>query len=132
MGDNVMANYRTSLSRVKGLGSAQSGTEHFWGQRVSGAANLVLLVFLIYSVIRLAGEPLGVVRAYFASPLVAVLALLFAICAPYHMRLGMQVVIEDYVHNEGSKLALLVLNTIFCAAVALTSIVAIIKLTLGA
>lgn len=127
-----MANYRTSLSRVRGLGSAKSGTQHFWGQRVSAAANLVLLVFLIFSVIRLAGAPLDVVRAYFASPLVAVPALLFTFSAAYHMRLGMQVVIEDYIHKEATKLALLLLNTFFAAAVALTSAVAIIKLSLGA
>jgi succinate dehydrogenase / fumarate reductase membrane anchor subunit len=126
-----MANYRTSLARVKGLGSAQSGTEHFWTQRVSGAVNLILLIFLIYSVIRLAGEPLDVVRAYFASPLVAVPALLFAFSAAYHMRIGMQVIIEDYVHGKALKLALLFLNTLFAAAVALTSAVAIIKLSLG-
>jgi succinate dehydrogenase / fumarate reductase membrane anchor subunit len=132
MGDALMASYRTSLSRVRGLGSAKSGTEHFWRQRVTGAVNFILLIFVIYSVIRLAGAPLDVVRAYFASPLVAVPALLFTFSATYHMRIGMQVIIEDYVHNEASKLALLFLNTLFAAAVALTSAVAIIKLSLGA
>jgi succinate dehydrogenase / fumarate reductase membrane anchor subunit len=127
-----MASYRTPHSRVKGLGSAQSGTEHFWAQRVTALANLVLLVFLIYSVIRLAGEPLDVVRAYFASPVVAILASLFAISSTYHMRIGMQVIIEDYIHQESTKLILLVLNTFFAVAVALTCVIAIIKLSLGA
>ena len=127
-----MASYRTAHSRVKGLGSARSGTEHFWAQRVTALANIVLLAFLIYSVIRLAGEPLEVVRAYFASPLVAILASLFAISAAYHMRIGMQVIIEDYVHQEGTKLLLLILNTFFAVAIALTCVVAIIKLSLGA
>jgi succinate dehydrogenase / fumarate reductase membrane anchor subunit len=127
-----MVSYRTPHSRVKGLGSAQSGTEHFWAQRVTALANLVLLVFLIYSVIRLAGEPLDIVRAYFASPLVAILASLFAISSAYHMRIGMQVIIEDYVHKESSKLLLLIMNTFFAVAVALTCVIAIIKLSLGA
>ncbi len=127
-----MASFRTPYSRVKGLGSAQSGTEHFWAQRVTGLANLVLLVFLIYSVIRIAGEPLEYVRAYFASPVVAVLASLFAVSATYHMRIGMQVIVEDYIHKESSKLVLLILNTFFAVAVALTCVIAIIKLSLGA
>jgi succinate dehydrogenase / fumarate reductase membrane anchor subunit len=127
-----MPSYRTSLSRVKGLGSARSGTDHFWAQRVTAFANLMLLVFLIYSVIRLAGEPLDVVRGYFASPIVAVLAMLFAIASTYHMRIGMQVIIEDYVHKESTKLILLVLNTFFALLVALTCLIAIIKLSLGA
>jgi succinate dehydrogenase membrane anchor subunit len=127
-----MTSFRTPYSRVKGLGSAQSGTEHFWAQRVTGLANLVLLVFLLYSVIRLAGEPLEYVRAYFASPVVAVLASLFAVSATYHMRIGMQIIIEDYIHKESSKLVLLILNTFFAVAVALTCVIAIIKLSLGA
>jgi succinate dehydrogenase / fumarate reductase membrane anchor subunit len=127
-----MASYRTSLSRVRGLGSAQSGTDHFWEQRITAALNLLLLVFVIYSAIRLAGEPLDVVRGYFASPFVAVLAALFALSSAYHMRLGMQVIIEDYVHAKASKVSLLFLNTLFSAVIALTSLIAIIKLSLGA
>jgi succinate dehydrogenase membrane anchor subunit len=127
-----MADYRTSLSRVRGLGSARGGTDHFWHQRLSAIANLVLLVFLIFTVIRLAGEPYSVMRAYFASPFVTVPALALAISAPYHMRIGMQVIIEDYIHAEGTKIVLLMLNTFFALAVALTCIVSLIKLSLGA
>jgi succinate dehydrogenase / fumarate reductase membrane anchor subunit len=127
-----MRSYRTSHSRVKGLGSAHEGTDHFWKQRITGATNFLLLVFVFYSVIRLAGEPLPVVRGYFASPIVAALAILFTLSVTYHMRIGMQVVIEDYVHAPVSKVTLLYLNTLFAALVALTAIVAIIKLSLGA
>ncbi len=74
----------------------------------------MLLAFLIYSVIRLAGEPLDVVRAYFASPLVAILASLFAISAAFHMRIGMQVIIEDYIHQDSSKLILVDPEYLFC------------------
>jgi succinate dehydrogenase / fumarate reductase membrane anchor subunit len=127
-----MAHYRTSLARVRGLGSARGGTEHFWHQRLTAVSNFVLLGFLIFTVIRLAGEPYEVMRAYFASPFAAVPALALAISAPFHMRIGMQVIIEDYVHSEGRKMALLMLNTFFAIAVALTSIVSLIKLSLGA
>jgi succinate dehydrogenase / fumarate reductase membrane anchor subunit len=127
-----MAHYRTSLARVRGFGSARSGTEHFWQQRLTAVANLVLLFFLIFTVIRLAGEPYEVMRAYFASPFVTVPALLLAISAPFHMRIGMQVIIEDYVHGEGLKMVLLMLNTFFALIVALTCIVSLIKLSLGA
>jgi succinate dehydrogenase / fumarate reductase membrane anchor subunit len=127
-----MADYRTSLSRVKGLGSAQSGTDHFWMQRVSAVANLFMLVFLIYTAISLAGQPLVAVRDYFGSPIVAGLAILFTLAATYHMRLGMQVVIEDYVHAPASKTILLLLNTFFSAAIALIAVVAILKLNFGA
>jgi succinate dehydrogenase / fumarate reductase membrane anchor subunit len=126
-----MASYRTSLARVKGLGSAQSGTEHFWAQRLTAAGNLILLIFVIYSVIHLAGEPLEAVRAYFASPIVAALALLFTFSAGYHMRIGMQVIVEDYIHSKASKITLLLFNTSFVAIIAVTSVIAIVKLSLG-
>src|SRR5262249_1465979 len=106
MGCHVMADYRTSLSRVRGLGTIRGGTDHFWYQRLTGVANLVLLVFLIFTVIRLAGEPYVVMRGYFASPLVTVLGIAMAISVAYHMRLGMQVIIEDYIHTEGTKFVL--------------------------
>ncbi|MGF1619297.1 MAG: succinate dehydrogenase, hydrophobic membrane anchor protein [Rhodomicrobiaceae bacterium] len=127
-----MNDFRTPLKRVSGLGSAQSGTGHFWAQRVTGAANLVLLLFVIYSGVTLAGEPLSEVRDYFASPVVAALAVLFALSASYHMRIGMQVIIEDYIHAPASKVTLLLLNSFFAAVIALISTIAIIKLSLGA
>lgn len=127
-----MADYRTSLSRVKGLGSAQAGTEHFWMQRVTGIANLILLIFVIISAFAVMGEPYEAVRDYFGSPIVAGLAVLFALSTAYHMRLGMQVVIEDYIHKASTKMVLLLLNTFFAALIALVSIIAILKLSLGA
>jgi len=127
-----MGSYSTSLSRVRGLGSSRGGTDHFWQQRLTAVATLILLTFLIYTVIRLAGEPYEVMRAYFASPLVTVPAIMLAISAPFHMRIGMQVIIEDYVQSKGLKLALVMLNTFFALLVALTSIVSLIKLSLGA
>ncbi len=127
-----MADFRTPLSRVKGLGSAREGTGHFWAQRVTAVANLFMLIFLIYAGVSLAGQPLFAVRSFFASPVVAGLAILFALSAAYHMRLGMQVIIEDYIHSPASKTVLLLANTFFAATIALISIVAILKLNFGA
>ena len=127
-----MADYRTSLARVRGLGTIRGGTEHFWHQRLTAIANLILLVFLIFTVIHLAGAPYDAMRAYFASPFVTVAGIALAISATYHMRIGMQVIVEDYIHAEGTKMVLLILNTFFALAVALTCIVSLIKLSLGA
>ncbi|MEJ2117653.1 MAG: succinate dehydrogenase, hydrophobic membrane anchor protein, partial [Alphaproteobacteria bacterium] len=95
-----MTDYRTDLSRVRGLGAAKFGTEHFWMQRVTSLAVLLLFPFLFYSVIYLAGRPLAEVKEYFSSPLVATMAVLLVALLAHHMRLGMQVIIEDYVHNS--------------------------------
>jgi succinate dehydrogenase / fumarate reductase membrane anchor subunit len=127
-----MASFRTPLARVRGLGSAKEGTGHFWHQRLTAVANLILLTFLIFSVIRLAGEPYEVARAYFASPFVLVPSMLLALSAAFHMRIGMQVIIEDYVHGEGRKVALIMFNLFFALVIALTSIVSLLKLSLGA
>jgi succinate dehydrogenase / fumarate reductase, membrane anchor subunit len=127
-----MSSYRTDLSRVRGLGSIKSGTGHFWLSRVTGVANLILLFFIVFSVFHLAGQPLAAVRNYFSSPVVAALAVLAVVSWAYHMRLGMQVIIEDYVHKESRKLIYMILNSFFAALVGLTCIIAIIKLSLGA
>jgi succinate dehydrogenase / fumarate reductase membrane anchor subunit len=127
-----MTSFRTDLSRARGLGSVRSGTEHFWLSRVTGAANLLLLIFVVYTVFHLAGASLAAVRGYFASPVVAALAALTTISWVYHMRLGMQVIIEDYVRTEGKKFFYLMLNTFFTALVGVTCVIAIIKLSLGA
>ena len=122
---------RTPLGRVRGLGSAKSGTEHFWMQRLTAVANVPLSLFVIGLIISTAGANYASVKATLGSPLVAIPLLLFVISATYHMRLGMQIIIEDYVPAEGTKVVLLLLNTFFSFAVGLGCIFAILKLSFG-
>lgn len=122
---------RTPLGRVRGLGSAKSGTEHFWMQRLTGVANVPLSLFVVGLIITTAGSNYAAVKATLGSPLVAIPLILFVVSATWHMRLGMQVIIEDYVPSEGPKVALILANTFFSVAIGLGSVFAILKLSFG-
>lgn len=123
---------RTPLKNVRHLGSAKEGADHFWKQRVTGVANLVLGIFLVYLIVSLVGADHATVKRTLASPLVALPLVLLVISSAIHMRLGMQVIIEDYVHGEFRKVMLLMLNSFFAIIVAAASIFAILKLSFGA
>ena len=122
---------RTPLSRVRHLGAAHHGTEHFWLQRLTAAANVLLLVVLIGIVVTLVGRSHATVLATLSKPLVSVLLVAAIISVAIHMRLGMQIIIEDYVHSEFRKVVLLMLNTFFCWGVGLSSIFAVLKISFG-
>ncbi|MEM8628271.1 MAG: succinate dehydrogenase, hydrophobic membrane anchor protein [Pseudomonadota bacterium] len=128
----MSSSMRTPLARVRGLGSAREGAEHFWMQRVTAVANLVLVIFLLGLIVSLLGQDYASARAAIGQPLIAIPLLLLIISGAYHMRLGMQVVVEDYVRAEGTKLILLMLNTFFAIAIAVASIFSILKLSFGA
>ncbi len=121
---------RTPLKKVRGLGAAKGGTEHFIVQRVTAAANIVLIAFLVYAALTLVGASRAEVKEFFAQPWAAILGILLAISASIHMRIGMQVIIEDYVHG-GSKVLLLLLNTFFSLFVGAAMFLAVTKLYLG-
>ena len=123
---------RTPLAKVRGLGSAREGTDHFWRQRVTAVSNLILVGILIWLLVKLAGADYATVKRTLAKPQNAIPLLLLVLSGMVHMRLGMQTIIEDYVHSEGRKVALLMLNSFFAILVGLISIFAVLKLSLGA
>jgi succinate dehydrogenase / fumarate reductase, membrane anchor subunit len=125
------AHIRTPLARVRGRGTARSGTGHFWHQRLTAVANIPLTIAAVIIMITLLGRNQAAVAQILGSPVVAIIMLLFVASITIHMRIGMQVIIEDYVHDESTKLSLLMANTFFTIAVGLACVYGILKLSFG-
>jgi succinate dehydrogenase / fumarate reductase membrane anchor subunit len=113
------------------LGSAKSGTTHFWQQRVTAVALVPLSVWFVSSALAYVGAEQGAVAAFFAEPAEAILMFLFIVAATHHMSLGLQVIIEDYIHQEGMKLTLLVLNRFACWSIGAAAGFALLRLAVG-
>lgn len=123
--------FRTPLSRVRHLGAAHNGTGHFWHQRLTSVAMVPLTIAVVIIVVGLLGHNHAAVVQILGSSPVAIIMLLFILTSVYHMWLGMQVIIEDYVHDELPKFVALLSNTFFCCAVGLAAVFAILKLSFG-
>jgi succinate dehydrogenase / fumarate reductase membrane anchor subunit len=131
MSDAGPKHIRTPLARVLGRGSARSGTDHFWRQRVTSVANVPLTIAVVLIVVSLLGRNQSAAAQILGSPVVAIIMLLFIVSTTMHMRIGMQVIIEDYVHDESSKLTLLMANTFFTIVVGLACAYGVLKLSFG-
>ncbi len=121
---------RTPLARVRFLGSAHSGTDQFWKQRLTAVALVPLTIIFVFIILGLLGRNHAAAAQILGSPFVAITIMLFVIASAYHMWLGMQVIIEDYVHSD-LKLTLVMCNTFFCFVIGLSCMYALVKLSFG-
>ena len=119
----------THIGRVRGLGAAKEGTHHWWRQRLTAGFNIALMGWLLLFLARLPGYDLATLRMYMASPWVAIPMALLILNVFYHFRLGLQVVIEDYQHNE-TRIVLMVLLNVFTLALGAVAIFSILRLAL--
>ncbi|MGE0384706.1 MAG: succinate dehydrogenase, hydrophobic membrane anchor protein [Gammaproteobacteria bacterium] len=124
-------NLRSPLGVVRGLGSSRSGSDHWWLQRVTAVALVPLTVWLVASLVCVAGMDYAQARAWLAAPLNATLAIALVIALFWHAQLGVQVVIEDYLHGDGAKIAAQMLLRFIAALAGLASVLAILKIALA-
>ncbi|PHQ66780.1 MAG: succinate dehydrogenase, hydrophobic membrane anchor protein [Sneathiella sp.] len=122
---------RTPLKNVRGLGSAKEGVSHWWHQKITAVAMIPLFVIALAYVISLVGAEYDQVASVLGTPFASLVMLLLIGATFYHLKLGLQVVIEDYIHAEKTKITLLLLNSFLCAAVGLAAALAVLKLALG-
>lgn len=122
---------RTPLGDVRGLGSAKDGTSHFWRQRLTAVANVPLTLFLVYAIITHIGASFEEMRAFLGQPVVALMFLALILSGTFHMKLGMQVIIEDYIHVENRKIICMLLNVFFSTGVGLAAVFAVLKIGFG-
>ena len=127
-----MKSIRTPLAEVRGLGSAKKGTGEFVVQRLTSVALVPLTIAFIWIIVMLNGEPYETVVATLSSPFVAIILIAGILATIVHMRIGMQVIIEDYIYGEMAKATLLTLNWLFSWGVGLVALFAVLKHAFGA
>lgn len=122
---------RTELGRVRGLGSARSGTHHWWMQRVTAAGNVLLVTWFVIAMFRMPNYDYATITGWLSQPMVAIAMILMTANLFWHLRLGLQVVIEDYVHNEATKIGVLILLNFYAVGAAATAIFSILRIAFG-
>jgi succinate dehydrogenase / fumarate reductase, membrane anchor subunit len=123
---------RTALNKVRGLGSAKNGTGHFWKQRITAIANIPLTIGFLLIIFCTTGLNYNEnVELLNNNPIVSIGMILIILSFTYHMRLGMQTIIEDYIHKELLKISMLILNYLFSSFIMITSIYSILKINFG-
>ena len=123
--------FRTELARVRGLGSAKEGVHHWWMQRVSAVALVPLALWFVIALVAHVGADYATMRAWLGSPVTFGLMVLLVGATFYHAQLGLQVVIEDYIHSEAGKIALILLTKLASLALALAAVVALLVIAFG-
>jgi succinate dehydrogenase / fumarate reductase, membrane anchor subunit len=123
-----MSNLRTPLSQVKGLGSAKEGTDHFWMQRLTAIGLIPLVVWIAFSVARLPSMSQADIQTWLSSPFSAVMMTLFLIAAFWHAKMGLQVVIEDYVGNHAVRTVAIIAVTLICFALGVTGVFSVLHM----
>ncbi|MCK0068403.1 MULTISPECIES: succinate dehydrogenase, hydrophobic membrane anchor protein [Kordiimonas] len=126
-----MTDYKTPLAKVRGLGSAKDGTHHWFTHRITALANIPLVIFFVVSFVGNAGKGHDEWVAWLKQPLVSVLMILFVANFTHHMRLGLQVLIEDYVHTPGTKMFSLIMVNFACILIAAISIFSVLRIAFG-
>ena len=123
--------YKTPLARVVGLGSAKDGSSHWWWQRLTALALVPLTLWFIFSISTLTGECVADIRGWMESPLTATLLIAFVVSLFYHAQLGVQVVVEDYVHHEGMKVGTILAVKFLSVMLVISSTISILRVALG-
>jgi succinate dehydrogenase / fumarate reductase membrane anchor subunit len=128
VGSSDMSNFRTPLKKVKGLGSAKEGTGHFWSQRLTAIALVPLVLWLAFSVASLPNMDYVAIREWLSQPFNAIVMILFLIAGFHHARLGLQVVIEDYVSSHVKRTAAIIAVTFIAAALGVTGVFSVLRI----
>jgi len=123
-----MSNLRTPLSEVKGHGSAKDGTSHFWVQRLTAIAMVPLVLWLCFSVASLPGMTQAEIRTWISEPFTAVILILLILTGFYHAKLGLQMVIEDYIGNHGPRTAVIIGVTMLCVFMAVLGLFSVLRI----
>jgi succinate dehydrogenase / fumarate reductase membrane anchor subunit len=121
---------QTQLGRVKGLGAAKTGVHHWWAERVTSVALVPLTLWFVFSVLSLAGHPQPDIAHWIAHPLVAVLLIALILASFHHTQLGLQVVMDDYIHEEGPRILWILAMKAVVYLLGLAALLAVLKLAI--